>query len=62
MAATGKNNKIILGYNLHGGHIMSKKTAIIISVVLFIILCALIVCEKKWPTAGTDLLSLSMLR
>ena len=39
---------------------MSKKTAIIISVVLFIILCALI--EKKWPTAGTDLLSLSMLR
>ena len=41
---------------------MSKKTAIMISVVLFIILCALIVCEKKWPTAGTDLLSLSMLR
>ena len=41
---------------------MSKKTSIIISVVLFIILCALIVCEKMWPTAGTDLLSLSMMR
>ncbi len=41
---------------------MSKKTAIIISVVLFIVLCALIVCEKMWPTAGTNLLSLAMLR
>ena len=35
---------------------MSKKTAIII------ILCGLIVCEKKWPTAGTDLLMLNVLR
>ena len=41
---------------------MSKKTAIIISIVLFIILCGLIVCEKKWPTAGTDLLMLNVLR
>ena len=40
---------------------MSKKTAIIISIVLFIILCGLIVCEKKWPT-GTDLLMLNVLR
>ena len=40
---------------------MSKKTAIIISVVLFILLCVLIVCEKKWPTAGADLLMLSTL-
>jgi membrane protein involved in colicin uptake len=40
---------------------MSKKVAIIISVVLFIILCALIVCEKKWPTAGTDLVLTGML-
>jgi hypothetical protein len=39
---------------------MSKKVAIIISIVLFIILCVLIVCEKKWPTAGTDLLLTSM--
>ena len=32
---------------------MSKKTAIIISVILFVIL---IVCEKMWPTAGANLL------
>lgn len=41
---------------------MSKKTAIIISIVLFIILSGLIVCEKKWSTAGTDLLMLNVLR
>lgn len=41
---------------------MSKKTAIIISIVLFIILCVLIVCEKKWPTAGTNLLMLNVMR
>ena len=35
---------------------MSKKTAIIISVILFVILCALIVCEQMWPTAGANLL------
>lgn len=40
---------------------MSKKLAIVISVVLFIILCVLIVCEKLWPTAGSDLLMLSTL-
>lgn len=40
---------------------MSKKLAIVISVVLFIILCVLIVCEKQWPTAGSDLLMLSTL-
>jgi hypothetical protein len=39
---------------------MSKKTAIIISIVLFIILCVLIVFEKKWPTAGSDLLLTGM--
>lgn len=38
---------------------MSRKTAIILSVILFIILCALIVCEKKWPTAGCELLGMS---
>ncbi len=42
--------------NFYGGHNMSKKTAIIISVILFVILCALIVCEKMWPTAGANLL------
>ena len=45
-------------YN-HGGCSMSRKTAIILSVILFIILCALIVCEKKWPTAGCELLGMS---
>ncbi len=35
---------------------MSKKVTIIISIVLFIILCVLIVCEKKWPEAGSDLI------
>ena len=54
---------IIWNYmKLYGGQNMSKKTAIIISAVLFIVLCALIVCEKMWPTAGTNLLSLAMLR
>lgn len=36
---------------------MSKKTAIIASVVIFILLVALIICEKKWPEAGTELLA-----
>lgn len=35
---------------------MSKKVSIIISVILFIALVALIVCEKQWPGAGVDLL------
>ena len=34
---------------------MSKKVAIIISVVLFMILIALIICEKAFPTGGSDL-------
>ena len=37
--------------------IMSKKVAIIISVVLFMILIALIICEKAFPTGGSDLIS-----
>lgn len=36
---------------------MSKKVSIAISVVLFIILVVLIVCERKWPEAGTDIVS-----
>lgn len=40
---------------------MSKKTAIIISVILFVLLCALIICEKKWPTAGTDMLLMNII-
>ena len=36
---------------------MSKKVAIRISVVLFIILVALIICEKAFPTGGSDLIS-----
>lgn len=35
---------------------MSKKIAIALSILLFIILCVLIVCEKKWPEAGSELL------
>lgn len=35
---------------------MSKKVAIIISIILFIILIALIICEKTWPTGGADLI------
>lgn len=41
---------------------MSKKVAIIISAILFVALVVLIVCETKWPTAGSDLLMLSTLR
>lgn len=35
---------------------MSKKVAIIISIILFIILTALIICEKTWPTGESDLI------
>lgn len=35
---------------------MSKKMAIIISAILFIVLVALIICEKTWPTGGSDLI------
>lgn len=35
---------------------MSKKMAIILSIVLFIILVVLIVFEKSAPTAGSDFL------
>ena len=41
---------------------MSKKTAIIISVIVFVLLCVLIICEKKWPTAGTDMLLMNVIR
>ena len=37
---------------------MSKKVAIIISVVLFMILIALIICEKAFPTGGSDCCSI----
>lgn len=36
---------------------MSKKVAIIISAALFVILVALIICEKVYPTGGSDLIS-----
>ena len=36
---------------------MSKKVAIIISVVLFMILVAFIICENAFPTGGSDLIS-----
>lgn len=36
---------------------MSRKTTITLSVVIFVALAALIICEKKWPTAGTELIS-----
>ena len=35
---------------------MSKKISIVISVILFIILMVLNVCEKKNPEAGTELI------
>lgn len=35
---------------------MPKKTSIIVSILLFIVLVVLIVCERKWPEAGTALL------
>ena len=36
---------------------MSKKTAIILSVICFIILVVLIIFEKKFPEAGSELFS-----
>lgn len=36
---------------------MSKKTAIIISIICFVILAVLIVLEKKFPEAGSELFS-----
>ncbi len=36
---------------------MSKKLAIIISAILFVLLVVLIICEKSWPTGGSDLIS-----
>lgn len=36
---------------------MSKKASMIISVILFIILVGLIVCERCWPEGGAELLS-----
>lgn len=35
---------------------MSKKTVIILSIILFMILIALIVCERCYPEAGTQLI------
>lgn len=34
---------------------MSKKMALILSIILFIILVVLIVCESMWPTGGSEL-------
>ena len=35
-------------------NVMSKKVMIGVTAVLFVALCVLIVCEMKWPTAGSD--------
>lgn len=35
---------------------MSKKVAIMLSIICFAILVVLVVCEKKYPTAGVELL------
>lgn len=35
---------------------MSKKVSVVLSVILFILLVVLIICEKKWPEAGTSFL------
>lgn len=35
---------------------MSKKASIIISAVLFVILAVLVICERQWPEAGSNLL------
>lgn len=32
---------------------MSKKVSIVLNIILFILLVVLIICEKKWPEAGT---------
>lgn len=37
---------------------MSKKTSIIISAICFVLLLVLIVLEKKFPEAGSELLGL----
>lgn len=36
---------------------MSKKVSIILSVILFLALVALIICEKRYPEAGAQFLS-----
>lgn len=36
---------------------MSRKVTIIISIVLFLILIALFVCEKRYPESGTQFLT-----
>lgn len=36
---------------------MSKKTAIILSIICFIILVVLIIFEKRYPEAGSELFS-----
>lgn len=35
---------------------MSKKTAIMLSIICFVLLAILIVCEKMYPTAGAEFL------
>lgn len=42
-------------YTVKEERVMSKKLAIGISIILLIVLCVLIVCERKWPTAGTEI-------
>ncbi len=32
---------------------MSKKVAIVMSVILFVLLLVLVVCEIRWPEAGS---------
>lgn len=35
---------------------MSKKLSIILSIILFVVLCVLILCERRWPEGGSVLL------
>ena len=39
---------------------MPIKESIIISILLFVALLALIICEKKWPEAGSALLGIAL--
>ncbi len=41
---------------------MARKTAIILSVICFLILVVLIICEKKYPEAGSELIRGMMVR
>ncbi len=41
---------------------MTRKTAIILSVICFLILAVLIFCEKKYPEAGSELIQGMIIR